>query len=171
MPWGSHAALHGTACNVAPLPDPGHAGVGSFQERRCPRFVHGCQPTRTHRRTYATSTLFFCDSGRWPQLLAALAEPVFFQQAGTLIVWHRQDAAEALRLTRQLEANQHHVPELPALQKLDGAALAQAEPTLAQRFAQGLYLPGEGQLDNRQLLAALVVEMQRLSVRTHWHSP
>ena len=86
-------------------------------------------------------------------------------------MWHRQDAAEAQRLTRQLEANQHQVPELPALQKLDGAALAQAEPTLAQRFAQGLYLPGEGQLDNRQLLAALVVEMQRLSVRTHWHSP
>ena len=26
---------------------------------------------------------------RWPQMLAALAEPVFFQQAGTLIVWHR----------------------------------------------------------------------------------
>ena len=108
---------------------------------------------------------------RWPQLLAPLAEPVFFQQAGTLIVWHRQDAAEAQRLTRQLEANQHTVPELPRLQKLGSDALAQTEPTLAHRFAQGLYLPGEGQLDNRQLLAALVVEMQRLAVRTHWHSP
>ena len=108
---------------------------------------------------------------RWPQLLAPLAEPVFFQQAGTLIVWHRQDAAEAQRLTRQLEANQHTVPELPRLEKLGSEGLAQAEPTLAHRFAQGLYLPGEGQLDNRQLLAALVVEMERLGVRTHWHSP
>ena len=108
---------------------------------------------------------------RWPQLLAPLAEPVFFQQAGTLIVWHRQDAAEAQRLTRQLEANQHTVPELPLLEKLGSDGLAQAEPTLAHRFAQGLYLPGEGQLDNRQLLAALVVEMERLGVRTHWHSP
>jgi glycine oxidase len=108
---------------------------------------------------------------RWPQLLAPLAEPVFFQQAGTLIVWHRQDAAEAQRLTRQLEANQHTVPELPALQKLDGAALAQAEPALAHRFSQGLFLPGEGQLDNRQLLAALTAEMQRLGVLTHWHAP
>lgn len=108
---------------------------------------------------------------RWPALLAALAEPVFFQQAGTLIVWHRQDAAEAQRLTRVLQATQHAVPELPPLQKLDGQALTQAEPALAQRFAQGLYLPGEGQLDNRQLLAALVVEMQRLSVQAHWHSP
>ena len=108
---------------------------------------------------------------RWPQMLAALAEPVFFQQAGTLIVWHRQDTAEAQRLTRQLETNQAIVPELAPLQKLDGAALAQAEPTLANRFAQGLYLPGEGQLDNRQLLAALAVEMDRLAVRSHWHTP
>lgn len=108
---------------------------------------------------------------RWPQLLAALAEPVFFQQAGTLIVWHRQDAAEAQRLTRQLEANQHTVPELPALQKLDSQALAQAEPTLAQRFSQGLFLPGEGQLDNRQLLVALASDMQRLGVVAHWNTP
>ena len=26
---------------------------------------------------------------RWPELLAGLTEPVFFQQAGTLIVWRR----------------------------------------------------------------------------------
>jgi len=108
---------------------------------------------------------------RWPELLGALAQPVFFQQAGTLIVWHRQDAAEAQRFTRQLESNQRTVPELPALKTLDSHALAQAEPSLAHRFAQGLYLPGEGQLDNRQLLAALVVEMERLAVRTHWHTP
>ena len=108
---------------------------------------------------------------RWPQLLSSLSEPVFFQQAGTLIVWHRQDAAEAHRFTRQLEANQHTLPELPPLQKLDSGTLAHLEPALAHRFAQGLYLPGEGQLDNRQLLAALAVEMERLSVRTHWHTP
>lgn len=108
---------------------------------------------------------------RWQELLAALQEPVFFQQAGTLIVWHRQDAAEAQRLTRQLEANQGTVPELAPLQKLDSVGLAAAEPALAHRFAQGLFLPGEGQLDNRQLLTALVVEMKRLQVQAHWHTP
>ena len=77
---------------------------------------------------------------RWPELLGALSQPVFFQQAGTLIVWHRQDAAEAQRFTRQLESNQRTVPELPALKPLDSHALAQAEPSLAHRFAQGLYL-------------------------------
>lgn len=108
---------------------------------------------------------------RWPQLLTQLAQPVFFQQQGTLIVWHRQDAAEAQRLTRQLQANQRAIPELPGLQELDSAGLNGVEPALAGRFARGLYLPGEGQLDNRQLLAALVHEMQRLGVRTHWHAP
>ena len=108
---------------------------------------------------------------RWPQLLASLQDPVFFQQAGTLVVWHRQDAPEALRLTRQLEANQRVVPELPTMQKLDGAALTEVEPALAGRFGQGLLLPGEGQLDNRQLLAALASQMAYLGVRTHWHTP
>ena len=41
------------------------------------------------------------------------------------------------------------VPELPAMQTLDAAGIAALEPALGTRFAQGLYLPGEGQLDNR----------------------
>lgn len=80
---------------------------------------------------------------RWPQLLATLERPVFFQQLGTLVLWHRQDAAEAL------------------------TAL---EPSLAGRFAQGLYLPDEGQLDNRELLAALAHQMQVLGVTVRWHT-
>lgn len=108
---------------------------------------------------------------RWPQMLASLTQPVFFQQEGTLIVWHRQDAAEAQRLQRLLQATQNTIPDLPAMQVLDGAGVAAAEPTLADRFVQGLYLPGEGQLDNRQLLATLVHEMGRLGVHCHWHTP
>ena len=49
--------------------------------------------------------------------------------------------------------------------------MAQAEPTVAGRFHQALYLPGEGQLDNRQLLAALAATMEQLGVAMHWHSP
>ena len=108
---------------------------------------------------------------RWREMLATLAQPVFFQQQGTLIVWHRQDGAEAQRLQRLLESTQTTLADLPAMQVLDGAGVADAEPSLAQRFAQGLYLPREGQLDNRQLLSALAHEMDRLQVRCHWHSP
>jgi len=108
---------------------------------------------------------------RWPELLAPLPAPVFFQQEGTMVVWHRQDQAEAARFTQLLSATNQRLPQLPQLQKLDAQGLAQREPSLGERFSQGLYLPGEGQLDNHQLLSALLLEMQRRQVTLHWDSP
>lgn len=108
---------------------------------------------------------------RWPELIAQLDEPVYFQQQGTLVLWHRQDAPEADRFSRQLDATAQRMPTLPAPQRLDAAGIAQLEPSLGSRFAHGLYLPGEGQLDNRQLLAAMLHQLQRLQVRLHWDSP
>lgn len=108
---------------------------------------------------------------RWPELIAQLTQPVFFQQEGTLILWHRQDAAEAQRFAGLLRNAQERVPGLQHLQTLDGAGVRALEPTLENRFSQGLYLPGEGQLDNRQLLAALLHELQALQVELHWSSP
>ena len=108
---------------------------------------------------------------RWPELIAQLDAPVFFQQNGTLILWHRQDAAEATRFGHQLTATRQQLPNLPAPQALDAAAIAALEPSIGTRFAQGLYLPFEGQLDNRQLLAALLLQLQKHQVGLHWHSP
>ncbi len=108
---------------------------------------------------------------RWPQLIAQLAAPVFIQQAGTMVVWHRQDAAEAQRFRGILERTQAAIPELPPLQTIDHAGLQAMEPALATHFQHGYYLPGEGQLDNRQLLAALVPSLQARGVRLHWHAP
>ena len=109
---------------------------------------------------------------RWPALIAPLATPVFFQREGTLVLWHRQDAAEAARLQRVLAHTGELVPELPAMQTLDAAGIEAVEPSLGRRFAQGLLLPDEGQLDNRALLASLLATLQALpQVRLHWHSP
>jgi glycine oxidase len=108
---------------------------------------------------------------RWPELIAQLSLPVFFQQEGTLILWHRQDAGEAQRFAGLLRNTNAQVPGLPKLQTLDGAGVRALEPSLENRFSQGLYLPGEGQLDNRQLLAALLHELQALKVTMHWNSP
>jgi len=108
---------------------------------------------------------------RWPALIATLAAPVFFQREGTLVLWHRQDAAEASRLARVLAHTGDVVPELPAMRTLDAAGIEAAEPALGRRFAQGLLLPGEGQLDNRGLLAALLATLQSMPrVRLHWQS-
>jgi glycine oxidase len=108
---------------------------------------------------------------RWPELLAQLSQPVFFQREGTLILWHRQDAAEAVRFARQLQATNEKMPALPKLQSLDAVGVDKLEPSLGKRFTQGLYLPGEAQLDNRQLLTALLHELQTLKVNLHWNSP
>ena len=108
---------------------------------------------------------------RWPELIALLDKPVFFQQEGTLVLWHRQDAPEAERFARQLQATALALPHLPKAQQLDAQGLAALEPSLGSRFPQGLYLPGEGQLDNHQLLAAMLHQLQSLDVKLHWDSP
>lgn len=108
---------------------------------------------------------------RWPELIAQLDEPVFFQREGTLVLWHRQDAAEAERFSRQLEATHQRLPGLPNAQRLDAEGVAQLEPSLGSRFANALFLPGEGQLDNHQLLAAMLHQLQRLNVKLNWDSP
>jgi glycine oxidase len=109
---------------------------------------------------------------RWPALLASLKTPVFFQREGTLVLWHRQDAAEAARLARMLERAGGQVPALPAMQRVDADRIAALEPALGTRFAQGLLLPDEGQLDNRALLDALRTALEAMpNVRMHWHSP
>ena len=102
----------------------------------------------------------------WPTWLSQMTTPVYFRQDGTLVVAHKQDGASLEHFSRLL----HH--KLPAackaqVQTLDAQALAQMEPTLAGRFNGGLYLEGEGQLANDQLMAALASELDRLGVQ--WH--
>ena len=107
---------------------------------------------------------------RWPELIGPLPAPVYWQREGTLIVWHRQDASDAARLRNLFEHRRAEVPGLPQMQPLDAAGVAAADPALAGRFAQGLLLPGEGQLDNRQLFGALTLAMQQLGVQLHYDS-
>ncbi|AIJ47748.1 FAD-dependent oxidoreductase [Comamonas testosteroni] len=108
---------------------------------------------------------------RWPELIAQLEQHVFLQQNGTLILWHRQDQGDAARFFGLLEKNRRINPSLPAMQEKTGAALQDCEPALQGRFNQAVYLPGEGQLDNRQLLTALVDKLTALGVQQHWESP
>ncbi len=108
---------------------------------------------------------------RWPDVLAALPEPVFFQRNGTLVVWHGADRAEAPLFERRLRANAPASLLDGGFVKLAGAQVAEAEPALGSRFAQGWLLPHEGQLDNRQALKALAAGLAARGVRTHWHTP
>jgi glycine oxidase len=59
------------------------------------------------------------------------------------------------RFAQLLARTQNQLPSLPALQSLGNSELADKEPALHGRFQNALYLPDEGQLDNRQLLDIL----------------
>jgi glycine oxidase len=107
---------------------------------------------------------------RWPSLLAQLDQPVFFQREGTLVLWHRQDASEAHRFASKLSDTRQHLPELDAPRSLHSEDVQTLEPGLADGFNQGLYLPNEGQLDNRQLLDALLMQLKKSSARIFFES-
>jgi glycine oxidase len=108
---------------------------------------------------------------RWPAIIAALPEPVFFQRNGTLVVWHSGDRAEAPLFERRVRANAPAALLENGFVKLSGVQVAAAEPSLGTRFAQGWLLPNEGQLDNRQVLSALSAGLAERGVETHWNTP
>ncbi len=106
----------------------------------------------------------------WPKWIAELAkhggESVYFRQEGTLVIAHAQDQASLEHFMRLLH---HKLPEAcrAQVQALDPQGLAHKEPLLAGRFSGGLFLEGEGQLANDQLMAALALEIDRLG--GIWH--
>ena len=106
----------------------------------------------------------------WPQWLAELPEPVYFQRHGTLVVWHHADRAEAELFERRIRANAPAELLHSGLAGLRSAQLNAVEPALAGRFNQGWLLREEGQLDARQLLAALTAGLAERGVTSHWHT-
>lgn len=131
------------------------------------------------------ASLGFDSLALWPNILASLASPVFFQQAGTLLVAHPFDRSEINRFNQAVSnklrdslSNDPRFldgfscplsPEFPqrnpvkihdGLHQVNAQALKAVdiqvlEPELSERFQQGVFIPGEGQLDNRQLMLAL----------------
>jgi glycine oxidase len=106
---------------------------------------------------------------RWPEILQSLDTKVFFQQLGSLIVWHQQDQSSATHFRNQLGYISRTIPELPKPQLFNKFQLSEIEPELSHPFEAGIYLPEEGQLDNRELLQALLIQCQKLQVQFHWN--
>ncbi|WP_018151310.1 FAD-dependent oxidoreductase [Leeia oryzae] len=113
----------------------------------------------------------FDSLARWPQLLATLTRPVFYQHKGTVVVWHRQEQAEAHQFVAMVRQHSLTGQKTDSMQRLDAAGLAAHAPSLADRFSEGLYLPDEGQVDNRQVLAALADTLAAEGVTCHWQYP
>ena len=81
----------------------------------------------------------------WPELLQKLMLPELYQQNGTLVIAHRHDSADLTHFEQRLkQTNQQS-------QRLLQHQLLALEPELAQQFNQGLYISGEGHVDNQGL--------------------
>ena len=100
----------------------------------------------------------------WPQWLAELPIPVFYRDAGTLLLWNREDAGEAARAQSMLASRQAQ----SCVQCLESSQVAEAESELGTRFSQALYVPGEAQIDNRDLLKAVGLALEVAGVECHW---
>ena len=114
--------------------------------------------------------LGFAGIKRWPELLASLPEPVFFQQNGTLILWHPQDRDQAAIFGARLRSLDPDILRTNRVYEMRGADIETLEPALGNRFARAFFLEGEGQLDNRGVLAALLHALEADGVRLHWHT-
>lgn len=83
----------------------------------------------------------------WPKIFQQLPEEVFFQQNGSLIVAFEQDRASLQMFENNLKGDNYRPVNLSEIQTL--------EPEINARFHQGLFLPEEGQLDNRHFLEVI----------------
>jgi glycine oxidase len=102
----------------------------------------------------------------WPEWLAELPVPVFYRNDGSLLLWHCEDAGEAVRVqrvlaSRNVQGNFRHV---------EGAELGDLEPALRTKFPRALYIAGEAQVDNRALLQAVAIALSQNRVECHWET-
>ena len=100
----------------------------------------------------------------WPKILASLDKNTFFQQAGSLLVSHEQDQGDYQRFDRFIKG--HYAEH--AITNLNRDGLLALEPELGRSFKQGIFLPQEGQIGNRELLTALEFQLEKEGV--DWHS-
>ena len=102
----------------------------------------------------------------WPQWLADLPVPVFYRTDGSLLLWHREDAGEAVRVQRVLSSRGAQGD----VKHVEGVELRELEPILGTRFPRALYIAGEAQVDNRALLQGVAIALSQNKVECHWET-
>ncbi len=95
---------------------------------------------------------------------------VYFRQRGTLILAHARDQQELSHFDRLLEAKRDDSFLFFEKQRLTRAGIADLEPDLADGYGQGIFIANEAQVDNRQMLDKLMVELKRDGVEIKYAS-
>jgi glycine oxidase len=103
---------------------------------------------------------------RWPEWLVELPVQVFYRDAGTLLLWHRENAGEAARIERirELRLAEGHI------EQIGNSELLGMESALGTRFPGAFYIRGEAQVDNRSFLYAVALALNEEGVECHWNT-
>lgn len=104
----------------------------------------------------------------WRELASGLGSEVFYHEGGTLVVAHRQDAADFNRFTAAVQANV--APTEQQMQLIGQPQLETLEPELAGRFHQAAFMPDEAWLCACCVMPALAETLQRQRVAWHSHT-
>ncbi|KJV69021.1 FAD-dependent oxidoreductase [Candidatus Neoehrlichia procyonis] len=100
----------------------------------------------------------------WPRILDSLPKHTHFQILGSIIVSHSCDVPELERLQFAIQKKLNEML-LYDVCIVDSRIIKELEPELL--FCYGIYLPGEGNIDNTQLFCNLEFALQQLEI-TWW---
>lgn len=124
----------------------------------------------SQREIYELGTRSLALWSDWAEKLEVLSgRPVEFRSAGSLLVAHGRDRSELMQFQREL-AGKLDGEIADHVQSLDTAGLQQLEPAL-ENFEQGLYLRGEGDINNRRLLPVLLSVLRQQGVSLKEQTP
>jgi len=97
---------------------------------------------------------------RWKRLVDFLDEPVYMQQEGTLVIAHSRDEDSVRSFVRLVSGKLKQLGKSTLhLERLDRNGMEKLEPELVDTFPSGTFVPDEGQIDNRQLMSAMLAKL------------
>ncbi len=103
----------------------------------------------------------------WSNILKQLVDPVYFQQAGCLVVHHPQDKAEWQHFSQRIRSK---LPAKDYYQHLSKTRLIELEPEL-DKFATAYYFPDEAQIDCQSVMNSLKKYLQAQNLSFFLNTP
>lgn len=102
----------------------------------------------------------------WPTLLARLNLSTPFNASGSLVLAHRQDVNDLSHFCQRVKTRNQ--TDLQAISIEQAQTL---EPELPNHFAQALWLPNEGHIDNGLLFTELETKIKAGTIQLFEHTP
>jgi glycine oxidase len=105
-------------------------------------------------------------SSYWPTILKQLVEPIYFQQAGCIVIHHPRDKAEWNHFCRRIH---NKLSSADYFHHLSKEALIQLEPAL-DKFETAYYFPGEAQIDCQLVMISLKKYLQAQGISFYFNT-